>query len=157
MSRAWMSWAHIMGMCAHSWAREEIVERELIGNEESLKQEVSLVGKAVILHITDREFESPTSYPHTHYLSASLMRHILINASCSLMNVPAGTDAFMFDPIIWANVWVWCLLYIIMYVESENVWSEYVEIGIRVNLRLSLFKSSSLFTRIPSWAFSHEW
>ena len=39
-------------------------------------------------------------------------------------------------------------------VESENVWSEYVEIGIRVNLRLSLFKSSSLFTRIPSWAFS---
>ena len=64
------------------------------------------------------------------------------------MNVPAGTDAFMFDPIIWANVWVWCLLYIIMYVESENVWSEYVEIGIRVNLRLSLFKSSSLFTRI---------
>ena len=81
-------------------AREEIVDRELIGNEESLKQEVSLVGKAVILHITDREFESPTSYPHTHYLSASLMRHILINASCSLMNVPAGTDAFMFDPII---------------------------------------------------------
>ena len=76
-------------------AREEIVDRELIGNEESLKQEVSLVGKAVILHITDREFESPTSYPHTHYLSASLMRHILINASCSLMNVPAGTDAFM--------------------------------------------------------------
>ena len=89
-------------------AREEIVDRELIGNEESLKQEVSLVGKAVILHITDREFESPTSYPHTHYLSASLMRHILPhyhscvndNASCSLMNVPAGTDAFMFDPII---------------------------------------------------------
>ena len=67
--------------------------RELIGNDESLKQEVSLVGKAVILHITDREFESPTSYPHTHYLSASLMRHILINASCSLMNVPAGTNA----------------------------------------------------------------
>ena len=66
--------AHIMGM---TFMREEIVDRELIGNEESLKQEVSLVGKAVILHITDREFESPTSYPHTHYLSASLMRHIL--------------------------------------------------------------------------------
>ena len=45
----------------HVGAREEIVDRELIGNEESLKQEVSLVGKAVILHITDREFESPTS------------------------------------------------------------------------------------------------
>ena len=82
-----------MRMYAHMNENAKMRMRELIGNDESLKQEVSLVGKAVILHITDREFESPTSYPHTHYLSASLMRHILINASCSLMNVPAGTNA----------------------------------------------------------------
>ena len=66
--------------------------RELIGNDESLKQEVSLVGKAVILHITDREFESPTSYPHIHSLYIHVTCHM--SHECS-MNVEKMYEASM--------------------------------------------------------------
>ena len=91
-----------MRMYAHmndSFMYAKMRMREMIGNDESLKQEVSLVGKAVILHITDREFESPTSYPHIHslYIHANecyVSRYIAFIAWIS-MNVEKMYEASM--------------------------------------------------------------